>query len=411
MSVRFYNSQQPSRPYMLNTFYVENYRAFARPQKIEVRPLTLFFGWNSGGKSALVRFLPLIAESIRNAGPAVWLGGEIGRRSTWQELVCKNTGRNALKFGLAWGGEDPISAEWEINADLEGRWQEASILHVSNETVSITAMADEQDPDRREWKGFVPLALLSGDENSNLITRKLKANIRSFEKNVQWISGVRARPPRVTAYGGGAQGRICSDGADAIDHLVEAQLRSMTDPVLEESKRFFSALGEQLILENPIEGAWRVLLQPIDSAKTHVNLCDTGEGYTQVLPILVALAKAKVENNHIVCLEQPELHLHTKAQVVLSNMLVETAKVSGNTLLIETHSEVLMMSVQLAIAEGRINASDVRIYWVEGREDGTSDVVPIDLDEKGRPMNSAMVDAFEEVIELGQKLSRIQLSI
>jgi predicted ATPase len=64
---------------MLSRFTVENYRAFARAQAIEVRPLTLFFGWNSGGKSALVRFLPLLAESVRQAGPAIWMHGEVGK--------------------------------------------------------------------------------------------------------------------------------------------------------------------------------------------------------------------------------------------------------------------------------------------------------------------------------------------
>ncbi|HUW80902.1 MAG TPA: ATP-binding protein, partial [Acidocella sp.] len=43
---------------VLTGFSIENYRAFARRQDIDIRPLTLFFGWNSGGKSALVRFLP-----------------------------------------------------------------------------------------------------------------------------------------------------------------------------------------------------------------------------------------------------------------------------------------------------------------------------------------------------------------
>src|SRR5690242_17220612 len=33
---------------VLTSFSVENYKAFSRRQKIDIRPLTLFFGWNSG---------------------------------------------------------------------------------------------------------------------------------------------------------------------------------------------------------------------------------------------------------------------------------------------------------------------------------------------------------------------------
>lgn len=85
---------------MLKSFSIENYRAFAKPQEVELKPITLIFGWNSGGKSALVRFLPLLSESIENQGAPIWLSGEVGRQATWDEIVCKSTERDSLKFRL-----------------------------------------------------------------------------------------------------------------------------------------------------------------------------------------------------------------------------------------------------------------------------------------------------------------------
>ena len=47
----------------LARFSVENYRAFVDRAEFALRPLTLLFGYNSAGKSALARLLPIIGAS------------------------------------------------------------------------------------------------------------------------------------------------------------------------------------------------------------------------------------------------------------------------------------------------------------------------------------------------------------
>jgi hypothetical protein len=389
---------------MLSGFSVENYKAFARRQDIEIRPLTLFFGWNSGGKSALVRFLPLLAESIAVAGPPIWLGGAVGRKATWSELVCSTTERGNLKFALRWS-EASIGAEWEILGDLEGRWQETTMLGLTTQGVtSIYARSEET----QSWPGLLPLEASPYAQFAGMA--ELHAKTYELASSVQWVSGIRARPPRIVTYGGGAPATLRPDGEDCVDHLIAAQLRSTADPLLDIPRKFFAALGEQLSLDNPVTGAWRVLLQPSGASNVRVNLCDTGEGYSQVLPVLVALARACTGGPKIVCIEQPELHLHTSAQLELSKILIDVAKSDKHpAVLIETHSEVLLTSVQLAIANGELAPSDVRVYWVESLRNGTSDAISVDFDENGSPTNTVLASAFNEAIQLGQELITKQL--
>lgn len=391
---------------MLISFTVENYRAFARAQNIEVRPLTLFFGWNSGGKSALVRFLPLLSESLKVAGPPIWLSGEVGRRATWPELVCKSTERANLKFSLEWLSPDPLAANWEIGGDMEGRWQETKSLTLTDSGSYQIYSQPELEADR--WTGLAPMQLPTQENDKAL--HNLRQKLSTFASQVQWISGIRIRPPRVATYGGGAPTTLSPDGSDAVDHLIAAKLKSSSDPMLAVMRGFFSSLGEQLDLDNPMVGGWRVLLHPTGAPNVPVNLCDTGEGYAQVLPVLVALARARFDGPRIVCLEQPELHLHTRAQAKLAQLLVESANAPLEPrILVETHSEVLLTSVQLAIANGDISPEKVRVYWVESRSDGTSDAIPVDFDDKGRPNKSALIGAFDEAIQLGQALISKQL--
>lgn len=391
---------------MLSSFSVENYRAFARPQNIEVRPLTLFFGWNSGGKSALVRFLPLLSESLKVAGPPIWLSGEVGRRATWPELVCKSTERANLKFSLEWMPTEALTAAWEIGGDMEGRWQETKSLTLSDH--GIQSVYSQPESESGHWAGLTPSAEPEPNIDASLCS--LSTKLAELAAQVQWISGVRVRPPRVATYGGGAPTTLSPDGSDAVDHLIAAKLKSSADPMLAVMKSFFSSLGEQLDLDNPMVGGWRVLLHPTNAPQVPVNLCDTGEGYAQVLPVLIALARARFDGPRIICLEQPELHLHTRAQAELAKLLVESANTALEPrILVETHSEVLLTSVQLAIANGEISPEKVRVYWVESRADGTSDAIPVDFDDKGRPNKSALIGAFDEAIQLGQALISKQL--
>ncbi|MBC3806752.1 ATP-binding protein [Undibacterium seohonense] len=409
-------------PSFLN-FSIENYRAFAREQKIELRPLTLFFGWNSGGKSALVRFLPLLVESIKANGPPIWLAGDVGRDATWPELVCKATKRSNLKFGLS-GLSDggTFSIKWDINGDLAGKWQEIKSISFkkelgkvfSNENLGheITYIGPSNEFSD-EWKGY-PTSLLRENFEGQDVIGQLNLDVKSILKplvsKVQWISGVRIRPQRLVTYGGGNSPTLKPDGSNAANHLIEAQLRSINDPVLRETGAFFSSLGEDLVLDNPMDGAWRVMLRPSGSPEVKVNLCDTGEGYAQVLPVLVALARAKFGGPNLLCLEQPELHLHTRAQAELAKVLVSTVKSESEpTILMETHSEVLLTSIQLAIANRDISEEMVRVYWVESRADGTSDVIPVDFDSNGQPKDTTLVDAFGEAVALGRQLMVKQL--
>ena len=79
------------------------------------------------------------------------------------------------------------------------------------------------------------------------------------------------------------------------------------------------------------------------SASDTVSIADVGFGVSQTLPILVALLVA--EPGQLVYLEQPEIHLHPRAQVALAQILVDSAN-RGVRVVIETHGELLLLAVQ-----------------------------------------------------------------
>ena len=111
-----------------------------------------------------------------------------------------------------------------------------------------------------------------------------------------------------------------------------------------------------------------------------VSIADVGIGVSQVLPVLVALLVA--EPGRLVYLEQPETHLHPRAQVTLAQLLADAAK-RGVRVVAETHSSLLLLAVQTLVAEGNLSPELVKLHWFTRGENGATEINTADLDDAG----------------------------
>jgi predicted ATPase len=91
-----------------------------------------------------------------------------------------------------------------------------------------------------------------------------------------------------------------------------------------------------------------------------ISIADVGFGISQTLPVIIALLQA--QPGQIVYIEQPEIHLHPKAQFNLAELLINAAN-RGVYVIIETHSDSLLFGVQTLIAEEKIAPEKVILHW------------------------------------------------
>ncbi len=112
-----------------------------------------------------------------------------------------------------------------------------------------------------------------------------------------------------------------------------------------------------------------------------VNIADVGVGVSKALPILVALLTAR--KGQLVYIEEPELNLHPKAQVVMAKLLAE-ASIRGVRLIIETHSSLLLLAIQTLVAKGELDHKIVGLNWFERDDEGATIITTAELDAKGR---------------------------
>lgn len=113
-----------------------------------------------------------------------------------------------------------------------------------------------------------------------------------------------------------------------------------------------------------------------------VSIADVGFGVSQVLPVLVALRAAR--RNQIVYVEQPEIHLHPRAQYRLADCLAEAAG-RGVKVVCETHSNLLLRAVQTKVAQGMFAPRAVSMNWfTRDLETGWTLAREAELDRHGR---------------------------
>lgn len=132
---------------------------------------------------------------------------------------------------------------------------------------------------------------------------------------------------------------------------------------------------------------------------SEVLLTDVGFGVSQVLPVITLLLY--VPEGSTVILEQPEIHLHPLAQASLADVIIYAANHRKVQVILESHSEHLLLRLQRRIAEHLLRSEDVRLYFCDTMS-GKSVLTTLDIDLLGEIRNWPQYffgDSFGETAE------------
>lgn len=116
-----------------------------------------------------------------------------------------------------------------------------------------------------------------------------------------------------------------------------------------------------------------------------VNFVDMGCGTSQILPIIVQSLLSDDES--LIIVEQPELHLHPKVQADLADFFVNVSS-ENNKFVLETHSDYFIERIRYNIMVGDLNVENVAIYYIEQNEaEKCSTIETININSKGQYSN------------------------
>ena len=136
------------------------------------------------------------------------------------------------------------------------------------------------------------------------------------------------------------------------------------------------------LVVSPVDGASAVSLRlksnPSSDFQRPQNV---GFGLTQLFPIIVAVLAAV--DGDIILIENPEVHLHPRAQQNIGMMLARVAA-TGVQIIVETHSDHVLNGIRLAAKVGDIKPKDVAIHFFGPVSSGANTPMSPNLDADGR---------------------------
>lgn len=404
---------------MITELRAQNFKSWNDTGALQFAPLTGFFGANSSGKSSILQVLLMLKQTTER--PSDWneplyLGDECDKKTlvnlgSFDNIIHGHREDLMLDVSVSWKRSKPQNSSW-----------------LSTEWVSFAAKIEKnfrQSEVERFYYGWKDIWKIVGERENNKFNVSVNA---AFYKLASFEEPINANPFR--CYGAVNPGndlderleelRVCKDDFEKlfsqIHFLGPLREHPRYDYVWDEhpgdvgqrGENAMSALLLRRVQRDSIDNKileWLVKLEIIDSyrlvpnleQKGHyelfvtkhkggpeVRLMDVGFGVSQVLPVLIACYFAP--EGSILILEQPEAHLHPKVQSELADLLIDVVKNRNIQIILESHSENLLLRLMRRIAEGQVPAKDMVLYSCD-ISDGVSNIEKLEIDEYGNISN------------------------
>ncbi len=429
---------------MLTKLRIKNLKTWAEQlwtPGVELAPITLLLGPNSAGKTSLLQ-VPLLLKQTFDS-PDRTLDLNLGGQATdlvdlgsFESVIHGNELQRELGVGLLLRAQDTLQRDVEYSATfaLAGAAPALQVLELRGGDHVFAARRQAKGGYLLEAPGYVPKQLgrrpgakrsyqpersvaFSADAVAELgavgaEVQDLSLAFRQAISQIAYLGPLRERPERSYLWSGVEPGDLGKRGEYAVHALLASDnARKRQKPGNEGGRRWLVqrvsewlrklGVADELRLER--QGSSRHYELVVVRGARRANIMDVGFGISQVLPMLV-LAYFVAPGATIVA-EQPELHLHPRAQVGLAELMAEVAKERGVQFLVETHSEHLFRRLQSLIAEERLQPADCRLYFADRDEQGEALLTQLEVDEYGR-VNNWPKEFFGDVIGETERQTR-----
>ena len=362
----------------LQKFSLERYKGYARRVDVEIAPLTILVGPNNAGKTALAQAIQLLAGGLapseRDAREPLPLeSGGIRHGETFEDLVTGRAahGRLKLSITLADGSAESSLAATVTNVAAPGRASERQIsewrlrsgdreisaerpgFEASEYRISISGVQPDPNLQAMTWRGLLPRR---PEELVDWVGPETKS-LRTWAAGVRHLRCPRRVPPSPFIATEHAPAAVGPDGR-------LAPLALAADDALRESVRDWCRRTFGVRIDLVAQGKYFELVAETPLRDGDVRLGQSGRGLSHVLPVAVTALSARGAGPGVDVIEHPEAELHPAAHAEVAELLLTNLAGAARPLIVETHSEMILLRARRWVAEGRLPARHVLVYWV-----------------------------------------------
>ena len=182
-----------------------------------------------------------------------------------------------------------------------------------------------------------------------------------------------------------------------------APLALAADDDLRESVRDWYQRAFGVRIDIVAQGRYFELVTREPARDASVRLDQSGRGLSHVLPVVATALTASRAGPGVDVIEHPEAELHPASHADVAELLLDNLAGSVRPMVVETHSEMVLLRTRRWIAEGRLPADDVLVYWVYTEPGRGSVVRKIGIDERGEMdgwPDGVFIEDYEEILAI-----------
>ena len=400
----------------ITQFTMGEVRCFGEYQQFEIRPLTFLVGENSTGKTTTLACFYVLARYLQER--EVDFNSYPYSMGTFKDIV-RSSRKKEKTFKLGFTFKDRNEdVKWTVEfiekkggfepavSSIAVKFTDGEIILKSGDNSimdpSLEVFDEERnqyqitwDADRlagfftsisfRQFKEMFMDSLKGRSESKSALENYLETHAGSIRNvygpgtglhrvSVFSTSPIRSQPKRTydpTREFNDPEGSDIPMYLTRIEATQEKDWESLKQQLIEfgkssglfqniEIKKLGRSLGAPFQLQFKVRGP-------------KVNIIDVGYGVSQILPILVQILSSDVSPNTrriprrstFSLLQQPEVHLHPKAQAEFSSLLAKLASRGRQSFVVETHSDYMIDRARIEIIRGNIRPEDVSLIYFE----------------------------------------------
>jgi hypothetical protein len=420
---------------------VQNYKAFKEEAVFSIKPLTLVFGENNAGKSSLVRLIPSVAKSCNSRRRVAFTPVSLSEEHVSnQDFLHGRSGSNRLYLSCTYNNDENVTISVRYEITFIPEWNSSLISSISfsaNGAIVVEYLWEpsslETDPSLKShlyirkgistetgssesspltFQGLKPIGPWENFSRADkVLFTTLNERWNELLRAVHWLGPLRHTPSRLERIS--FQGvDMTQTGKEASQILADSYKRK-TALFSRVSEWFEIVLKHRLrIIEGGFDGddLFSLALSPMNAPNIRIPFSDAGTGMSQVLPIVVLgeqAALGELGDSPVLVFENPELHLHDSIHDDLGAFFIRVAGSDFKPkIIVETHSENILLALQIAIAKGDcgISNEDVVINCVRKLSDGASIVEKVTFDKSARPSDPWPTRAFSTAPDQARQL-------
>ena len=205
-----------------------------------------------------------------------------------------------------------------------------------------------------------------------------------FPPELTWLAPIRTKAKRT--YDQLSQELFSPEGAHT-PYLIRRMLRARSKSSAIKFRDFIEKVGkssglfQDVRIRNFGRGATAPFELDIVLDGKALNVSNVGYGVSQALPVLVEILARS--HGTWFAIQQPEVHLHPRAQATLGDVFFELAAEDHKLFLVETHSDFTIDRFRINYRNStRVLKPDSQILFFE-RRDKHNEITPLPISDKG----------------------------